>query len=104
MTPPRPHPIRFSVEPRDVPLEKAARRLHLTAEQFRAALSELLQRGFPGADPTTGMFDLQAIDKWCERRNPALFGLTPLPERVEIRLADTMEERFHAAKVRGRNG
>jgi hypothetical protein len=64
--------IRFTVEPRDVPPTKAARRLHLTLEQFRAKLPELLKRGFPPADPTTGMFFLPAIDRWMEQRH----GLT----------------------------
>jgi hypothetical protein len=64
--------IRFHVEPRDVPPKKAARRLHLSLEEFRAKLPQLLDRGFPAADPTTGMFFLPAIDKWMEARH----GLT----------------------------
>jgi hypothetical protein len=64
--------IRYPVEPRDIPPTKAARRLHLTLEEFRAKLPELLKRGFPPADPTTGMFFLPAIDKWMESRH----GLT----------------------------
>jgi hypothetical protein len=31
-------------------------------------------RGFPQADPTTGNFDLAAIDRWCDARHPHLFG------------------------------
>jgi hypothetical protein len=60
--------IRYAVEPRDVPPSKAARRLHLTLEEFRGKLPELLKRGFPPADPTTGMFFLPAVDKWMEDR------------------------------------
>jgi hypothetical protein len=59
--------IRFRVDPADVPADKAARRLHLTLEQFNQVLPNLIKRGFPAADPDTGMFDLDAIDAW--RRN-----------------------------------
>jgi hypothetical protein len=70
MTQPRPSPIRFKVVPLDVPAIKAARRLHLTLPQFQEKLPELLRRGFPSPDPTTGMFFLPAIDRWMESRAP----------------------------------
>jgi len=76
----RPANIRFRVDPRDVPAEKAARRLHLTLAEFQAKLSELLARGFPQPDPTTGMFDLTAIEAWMDARHglvPPNNGLTP---------------------------
>jgi hypothetical protein len=60
--------IRFKVEPLDVPPAKAARRLHLTLEQFRDKLPELSSRGFPSPDPTTGNYYLPAIDRWMARR------------------------------------
>jgi hypothetical protein len=60
--------IRFKVEPHDIPAAKAARRLHLSLDEFRAKLPELVSRGFPPADPTTGMFYLPAIDQWMARR------------------------------------
>jgi len=66
---PRAAAIRFPVEPRDVPAQKAARRLHLTEDQFELKLPDLLARGFPPADPTTGMFDLDAIDAWRAARH-----------------------------------
>jgi hypothetical protein len=72
MTAVRPSRIRYRIDPLDIPAEKAARRLHLTLDQFREKLPKLLQRGFPPADPTTGMFFLPAIDKWMASRN----GLT----------------------------
>lgn len=68
--------MRFSVEPRDVPPEIAARRLGLTLDQFHEKLPALLQRGFPAADATTGNYCLEAIDQWRMRRFPHLF---PLP-------------------------
>jgi hypothetical protein len=70
--------MRFRVEPGDVPPEAAGRRLGLTAEQFHQKLPELLQRGFPPPDRTTGNFDLAAIDQWRMRRFPHLFPLPPV--------------------------
>jgi hypothetical protein len=49
--------IRFKVEPRDIPAAKAARRLHLSLDEFRTKLPELVGRGFPAAD-------LQSISGW----------------------------------------
>jgi len=66
--------MRFRVDPRDVPAEQAARRLGKTLADFTAALPNLIARGFPAADPDTGNYDLQAIDKWCDARNVHLFG------------------------------
>ena len=69
--------IRFAIEPRDVPPEKAARRLGLEAERFAEVLPRLLSRGFPPSDPDTGNFDLDAIDAWRAARHRK-----PLPEAV----------------------
>lgn len=69
--------LRFSVDPRDVPAEKAARRLHLTLAEFEKVLPALYGRGFPRPDPTTGMYDLDAIDEWRRRRHPHLFLTQP---------------------------
>lgn len=65
--------LRFHVEPRDVPPAIAARRLGLTEAAFTTALSDLLGRGFPPADPTTGHFDLDAIDQWRKQRHAELY-------------------------------
>ena len=69
--------IRYAVTPRDVPIEKAARRLHLTKAEFERALPDLYARQFPRPDETTGMFDLKAIDAWCDRRYPQLLLTKP---------------------------
>jgi hypothetical protein len=61
--------IRFAVEPKDVPPDKAARRLGLDPERFQALLPRLLARGFPPSDPDTGNYDLDAIDEWRARRH-----------------------------------
>jgi hypothetical protein len=85
--------IRFQVDPRDVPLEKAARRLHLTTSDFQTKLQSLLARGFPQPDPTTGMFDLAAIDQWMTSRHdqkPGRCALTaePKPRNAQEVLGD----------------
>jgi hypothetical protein len=80
MSSPRAKSVRFRIDPGDVPPEKAARRLHLTLAEFTEKLAELRQRGFPGPDPTTGMFDLDAIDQWRRSRHPRLFRLTEAGE------------------------
>ncbi len=69
--------IRYTVTPRDVPAQKAARRLHLTLTQFELVREDLLNRGFPRPDPTTGMYDLVAIDAWMDARSRTSAGLTP---------------------------
>ena len=71
----RRHPIQ--IDPGDVPASYAARRLGISEAAFRLALPDLEARGFPRADPTTGNFDLQAIDEWRRQRHASLFGLDP---------------------------
>jgi hypothetical protein len=66
--------LRFKLPPGgDVPPITAARRMGLSLDAFRDALPELVARGFPQADETTGNFDLDAIDVWRRTRNPHLF-------------------------------
>jgi hypothetical protein len=65
----RPNAIRFRVDPGDVPPEKAARRLGLTLDAFTQVREELIARGFPRPDPTTGNYDLVAIDAWIDGRS-----------------------------------
>lgn len=77
--------IRHRIDPGDVPPALAARRLGLTETQFLAMLPELSIRGFPPPDPTTGMFDLDAIDAWRRARNPHLF-LTHNPPSRDARI------------------
>jgi hypothetical protein len=71
--------IRHRVDPGDVPPEKAARRLHLSLGRFEEVLPDLLARGFPPADPTTGMYDLEAIDLWRKNRHQPAGALTHPP-------------------------
>jgi len=65
--------MRFHVEPLDIPPAVAARRLGVTLEEFQEKLPDLLRRGFPAPDETTGNFCLEAVDRWRLRRFPSLF-------------------------------
>jgi hypothetical protein len=81
--------IRFPVDPRLVPPQKAARRLHLTEFDFLTKLSALQRIGFPAACPVTGHYDLQAIDAWLDRR--AGLGAS---SGVALDARDVFEERL----------
>jgi hypothetical protein len=82
--PSAPNQVRFRVDPRGIPPAKAARRLGLTLALFDAKLAELYARDFPRPDPTTGNYDLVAIDAWMDRQAALLApasngGLTERP-------------------------
>ena len=64
------------VEQRDVPAIGAARRLGLSLDQFNTCKFGLFDRGFPKPDPTTGNYDLDAIDQWRKLRHPQLFAVS----------------------------
>jgi len=88
--------LRFKLPPGgDVPPITAARRMGLSLDAFRDALPELVARGFPQADETTGNFDLDAIDVWRRTRNPHLFpdslDLSENPLRSPVTASDTSE-------------
>lgn len=86
--------LRFEVEPGDVPADVAARRLGLTAGDFSVALPELLKRGFPPPDTTTGNFDLEAIDVWRRGRHAGLFGGGDDALNAAGRVRERLEARF----------
>ena len=94
--------MRFRIEPRDVPLEAAARRLGKTRADLEAVLPALLARGFPQADPTTGNFDLAAIDRWCDARHPHLFGGAAAMQARDAK--DVVGDRLARLKAGLRNG
>jgi hypothetical protein len=79
--------IRNRVSPRDVPVQIAAWRVHLTLQQFERVKYVLFDRGFPRPDETTGMYDTVAIDAWLDprRRRRTLHGLTPSQQTRDAR-------------------
>ena len=90
--------LRFHVDPGDVPPAVAARRMGLSEAQFRESLPLLLERKFPPPDPTTGNFDLDAINEWRRRRFPELF-LTATEQARDARAVLT--QRLQARRQHG---
>lgn len=72
--------LRFPIDPRDVPASKAARRLGLTLAEFNHVKADLFARGFPKPDPTTGNYDLKAIERWQDARSGLNEPLTEAPK------------------------
>lgn len=87
--------MRFTLPPGgDCPPATAARRIWLSVEMFEAKLPELLERGFPPADPTTGNFDLDAIDAWRRGRHPRLFREQLTPQATARDARDVVRARL----------
>jgi hypothetical protein len=86
--------MRFKVEPRDVPAEAAARRLGVDLSGFTERLPDLLTRGFPAPDATTGNFDLKAIDAWMDKRS----GLGGIAAPAARDAASVVDERIRAMR------
>lgn len=57
----------------DVPASLIAARLGLSTADFDLRRPDLEKRGFPEADPTTGLYAIEAVDRWRLRRYPRLF-------------------------------
>jgi hypothetical protein len=75
VTRPRRIPIRG-----DVATEAVANLLGLSVAEFEARRTELRERDFPEPDPTTGLYCIEAVDRWRLRRHPYLFPeLTTAP-------------------------
>jgi hypothetical protein len=89
----------FHVEPREVRATIAAQRMGLKAAKFVQLLPNLVARGFPKPDPDSGLFDLVAIDKWCDARHAHLFGGSAA---MQARDAGTVARERIAAMRKGR--
>jgi hypothetical protein len=74
----------------DVPRAVVAQHLGLTLADFELRRAELERRGFPEADMTTGLYAIEAIDRWRLRRYPTLF-----PELTASPMATHAEAVFH---------
>lgn len=85
--------LRYSIEPRDISPEKAARRLGLELPAFRDLLPRLLSRGFPPPDLDTGNFDLDAIDAWRASRHRRLPTGIPMDNSAAL-----VEQRLEAMR------
>jgi hypothetical protein len=64
----------------DVPESAVAQLLGLTIADFRARRAQLRDRRFPEPDPTTGLYCIEAVDRWRFGRHAPLFPeLTAAP-------------------------
>jgi hypothetical protein len=64
----------------DVAAGIVAELLGLSLPDFEARCPLLHDRGFPEPDPTTGLYCVEAVDRWRLRRHPKLFPeLTTTP-------------------------
>jgi hypothetical protein len=85
----------------DVHASTIARLLDLTLADFEHLLPQLRSRGFPQADPTTGRYCIEAVDRWRKLRYPAQFPeLTAAP--TAINAAAVFQTRL--AKIGGPSG
>jgi hypothetical protein len=91
--------IRFRVESRDVPASEAARLLGVDLTPFDTALPSLLARGFPGPDPTTGNFDLKAIENWMDRRSGLQGVSSQAAKDAATVVASRLAKKIHAQKT-----
>jgi len=72
----------------DVAASVVAELLGLKPSDFEARRSELRERGFPDPDSTTGLYCIEAVDRWRLRRHARLFPeLTNAPAAAH---ADTV--------------
>jgi hypothetical protein len=68
----------------DVAVPLVAKLLGMSPEEFALWRSDLERRGFPEPDPTTGLYCIEAVDRWRLRRYPKLFPeLTTVPAAVD---------------------
>jgi hypothetical protein len=64
----------------DVAASAVADLLGLSLADFNSRETALRERGFPEPDPTTGLYCIEAVDRWRLRRHPRLFPeLTSAP-------------------------
>lgn len=91
--------MRYKLPPGgDCPPTAAARRIWLSPEEFNEKLPVLLQRGFPRADPTTGNYDIDAIDAWRKSRYPHLFRDQLTPPSAARNANDVVLKRLGASR------
>jgi hypothetical protein len=90
--------LRHRRETGDVPPVVAAHHMGCTSlTEFEAKLPELMERGFPPPDPTTGNFDLDAIKAWRKLRHPQLY---PQSENPRLSLGPIARHAGHVTRER----
>jgi hypothetical protein len=57
----------------DVAASLVAELLGLSVSDFEVRRAALRERGFPEPDPTTGLYCIEAVERWRLLRHPRLF-------------------------------
>ena len=79
----------------DVTAATVAGLLGLSLSDFMAREQALHARGFPESDPTTGLYCIEAVDRWRLRRHPKLFPeltVAPAAAHAETVFAERMRQ------------
>jgi hypothetical protein len=84
----------------DRPAADAAKLMGLTPAEFDEVIIPLRVRGFPAPDPTTGLYDLDAIVRWRRMRHPRLFGLADFQPQARDAADLAAERRARRAQER----
>lgn len=106
MAMPKAPQVRFQIDLAYPQAEKIARRLCLTPDQFRDCARRRYARGFPLPDETTGMYDLEGVDRWRMKQRPDLYpeigflAPSPLPPSPRIDLVQRDREALEAERQR----
>ena len=81
-----------------MPAALVAQRLGLSTDEFNQCRPALEKRGFPSSDVTTGLYAIEAIDRWRLSRYPRLF-----PELAAVSTAVDAHSVFEArlGRIRG---
>jgi hypothetical protein len=81
----------------DVSASTVADLLGLSAADFETRLPALHERKFPHPDPTTGLYCIEAVERWRLLRHPQLFPeLTAAPTAAHAgTIFDERLRRFH---------
>ena len=98
--------VRFKLEPAYASPEKIARLMSLSLIQFEECRPRLYARGFPVPDETTGMYDIEAVERWRKRQLPDFYPELTIPTVAPDKgpPRKSMGDRFVEAQERRRNG
>ena len=84
----------------DVSRSHVAQLMGLSGPDFDAVRPQLEERGFPRPDPTTGLYCIEAVDRWRLRRHASMFPqLTGAGGPTNA--SDTFDERRRAVFGKG---
>lgn len=71
-----------------------------SARAFTERMGDYLKRGFPAADPMTGRFDPEAVERWRRLRAPHLFSeltAAPTARNAEALAAERRQRKWATA-------